>query len=49
MADPVLASMVHAMGLENAPHYTAGTPEIKAHRDRYWSCIDKPTQRNERT
>lgn len=40
MADPVLASMVHAMGLENAPHYTAGTPEIKAHRDR-WAELAK--------
>jgi len=35
MADPVLASMVRAMGLENAPHYTAATPKIQAYRDRW--------------
>jgi hypothetical protein len=33
MADPVLASMVHAMGLETAPHYAAATPKIQAYRD----------------
>src|SRR5262245_41983473 len=33
MADPVLASMVHALGLENARHYTAATPKIQAYRD----------------
>jgi ferredoxin len=33
MADPVLASMVHALGLETAPHYTAATPKIQAYRD----------------
>jgi hypothetical protein len=30
MADPVLASMVHAMGLTTARHYTAATPKIQA-------------------
>jgi epoxyqueuosine reductase len=35
MADPVLASMVHAMGLKTAPHYTAATPKIQAYRDRW--------------
>jgi ferredoxin len=35
MADPVLASMVRAMGLENAPHYTAATPKIRAYRNRW--------------
>jgi epoxyqueuosine reductase len=35
MADPVLASMVHAMGLETAPHYSAATPRIQAYRDRW--------------
>jgi hypothetical protein len=33
MADPVLASMVHAMGLETARHYTAATPKVQAYRD----------------
>ncbi len=33
MADPVLASMVHAMGLKTAQHYTAATPKIQAYRD----------------
>ncbi|HEU4345706.1 MAG TPA: hypothetical protein VFU31_29505, partial [Candidatus Binatia bacterium] len=33
MADPVLASMVHALGLETAPHYTAATPKVQAYRD----------------
>ncbi|MDH3445015.1 MAG: 4Fe-4S dicluster domain-containing protein, partial [Deltaproteobacteria bacterium] len=33
MADPVLASMVHAAGLETARHYTAATPKIQAYRD----------------
>ena len=32
MADPVLALMVHAMGLETAPHYSAATPKIKDYR-----------------
>jgi epoxyqueuosine reductase len=40
MADPVLASMVHAMGLETAPHYTAATPIIKAYRQR-WADLAK--------
>jgi ferredoxin len=35
MADPVLASMVHAMGLENARHFTAATPKVKAYRQRW--------------
>ncbi|MFQ5682989.1 MAG: 4Fe-4S dicluster domain-containing protein [Candidatus Binatia bacterium] len=35
MADPVLASMVHARGLEPAPHYAAATPKIKAYRRRW--------------
>ena len=33
MADPVLASMVHAAGMETARHYTAATPKIQAYRD----------------
>ena len=33
MADPVLASMVHALGLETARHYTAATPKVQAYRD----------------
>ena len=33
MADPVLASMVQAMGLKTAQHYTAATPKIQAYRD----------------
>src|SRR6266702_3900290 len=33
MADPVLASMVHALGMETARHYTAATPKIQAYRD----------------
>jgi epoxyqueuosine reductase len=40
MADPVLASMVHAMGLETAPHYSAATPIIKAYRQR-WADLAK--------
>lgn len=40
MADPVLASMVHAIGLETAQHYTAATPKIKAYRDR-WAELAK--------
>ncbi|MBI4528965.1 MAG: 4Fe-4S dicluster domain-containing protein [Deltaproteobacteria bacterium] len=35
MSDPVLASMVRAMGLETAPHYTAATPNIQAYRNRW--------------
>jgi len=35
MADPVLALMVHAMGLETAPHYSAATPKIKDYRRRW--------------
>jgi ferredoxin len=35
MADPVLASMVHAMGLETAPHYSAATPKINEYRHRW--------------
>jgi len=30
-----LASMVHTMGLETAPHYTAATPTIKQYRRRW--------------
>jgi epoxyqueuosine reductase len=33
MADPVLASMVHALGLETVRHYTAATPKVQAYRD----------------
>src|SRR5262245_43994434 len=33
MADPVLASMVRAQGLENARHYMAATPKVQAYRD----------------
>ena len=36
MADPVLGSMVHALGLKTARHYTAATPQIKAYRD-HWA------------
>jgi hypothetical protein len=35
MADPVLASMVHAVGLQNARHYTAATPKVQAYRNRW--------------
>ena len=35
MADPILTSMVLAMGLETAPHYAAATPNIQAYRDRW--------------
>lgn len=35
MADPVLASMVHALGLKTARHYTAATPKVKAYRQRW--------------
>jgi len=33
MADPELASMVHAMGLEAARHYTPATLKIQVYRD----------------
>jgi hypothetical protein len=33
MADPVLASMVRAQGMENARHYMAATPKVQAYRD----------------
>ena len=33
MADPVLAEMVHATGLQTARHYAAATPKIQAYRD----------------
>ena len=33
MADPVLASMVHALGMETARHYTVAAPKIQAYRD----------------
>jgi len=35
MADPVLAEMVHAMGLNEAPHYSAVKPSIQAYRRRW--------------
>src|ERR1043166_5514587 len=35
MADPVLAEMVHAMGLNEAPHYAAPKPTIQAYRRRW--------------
>jgi ferredoxin len=35
MADPVLAEMVHAMGLNEAPHYAATKPTIEAYRRRW--------------
>lgn len=35
MADPVLASMVYAMGLKMAPHYSAATPRVQGYRDRW--------------
>lgn len=40
MADPVLAAMVHGMGLETAPHFSAATPKIQAYRDR-WAELAK--------
>jgi ferredoxin len=40
MADPVLASMVHALGLETARHYTAATPNVQAYRAR-WAELAK--------
>lgn len=40
MADPVLASMVHALGLESAPHYSAAKPGIQAYRNR-WAELAK--------
>ena len=40
MADPVLASMVRAMGLKTARHYTAATPKIQAYRD-HWAELAK--------
>jgi epoxyqueuosine reductase len=40
MADPVLASMVHALGLETARHYTAATPKIQAYRES-WAKLAK--------
>ena len=40
MADPVLAAMVHGMGLETAPHFAAATPKIQAYRDR-WAELAK--------
>lgn len=35
MADPVLASMVREMGLDDAPHYKAATPKVAAYRRRW--------------
>jgi hypothetical protein len=35
MADPVLAEMVHEMGLKEAPHYAAVKPTIQAYRHRW--------------
>src|ERR671924_630385 len=35
MADPVLAQMVHEMGLQEAPHYAAVKPTIQAYRRRW--------------
>jgi epoxyqueuosine reductase len=35
MADPVLAEMVHAMGLKEAPHYATFKPTIQAYRRRW--------------
>jgi ferredoxin len=35
MADPVLAEMVHTMGLADAPHYAAVKPTIQAYRRRW--------------
>jgi epoxyqueuosine reductase len=40
MADPVLASMVHALGLDKAPHYAAATPTVQSYRDR-WAALAK--------
>src|SRR5918999_537434 len=35
MADPVLAEMVHELGLKEAPHYAAVKPTIQAYRRRW--------------
>ncbi|MGH7810815.1 MAG: hypothetical protein ACREP5_11115, partial [Candidatus Binatia bacterium] len=35
MADPVLAEMVHTMGLAEAPHYAAVKPTIQSYRRRW--------------
>ncbi|HXV49184.1 MAG TPA: 4Fe-4S dicluster domain-containing protein [Candidatus Binatia bacterium] len=35
MADPVLAEMVHSMGLGEAPHYAAVKPTIQSYRRRW--------------
>jgi ferredoxin len=35
MADPVLAEMVHSMGLAEAPHYAAVKPTIQSYRRRW--------------
>jgi len=35
VADPVLAEMVHEMGLKEAPHYAAVKPTIQAYRRRW--------------
>jgi ferredoxin len=40
MADPVLASMVHDLGLKTARHYTAATPKVQAYRAR-WAELAK--------
>jgi ferredoxin len=40
MADPVLASMVRALGLKTARHYTAATPKVQAYRAR-WAELAK--------
>jgi ferredoxin len=40
MADPVLALMVHALGLKTARHYTAATPSVQAYRAR-WAELAK--------
>ncbi len=35
MADPVLASMVRAMGLEEAPHYSTRSPKVMEYVNRW--------------
>ena len=35
MADPVLATMVHSMGLDNVPHYAARSDTVNGYTDRW--------------
>ena len=42
IADPELASMVHAMGLEAARHYRPATLKIQAYRDSWVKLAPLP-------